>query len=210
MSDLTLKAIGDSLGIPEATLRFYRDRYAEFIPCVGEGRTRRYPAAATEVFKAIADLTKSGKVAAEITAYLYSSYAVNPTVTTAIKTQGEPQPPQRNEKSLNAMTAIIPQSHVIPLPEGMQAVMIALAEEQNSLLKQLITAMDNRNSATTDGLPDVLTFAEAAALARVSVRTLHRRKKQDPKFPAGGITKRISKQEFMKWLGGNATATQTQ
>lgn len=210
MNDLTLKAIGESLGIPEATLRFYRDRYSEFIPCVGEGRTRRYPAAAIEVFKAIADLTKTGKRPDEITTSLYSSYAVNPTVTTAIETQGETQQSQRNEKTLNAMTAMIPQGQVIPLPEGIQAVMIALAEEQNSLLKQLITAMDKRNSVITDGLPDVLTFAEAAALARVSIRTLHIRKKQDPKFPAGGITKRISKQEFMKWLGGNATATQTQ
>ncbi|WP_333594321.1 helix-turn-helix domain-containing protein [Anaerospora hongkongensis] len=210
MNDLTLKAIGDSLGIPEATLRFYRDRYAEFIPCVGEGRTRRYPAAAVEVFKTIADSTKAGKKPEEITNYLYSNYAINPTAITATEAQGESQQPQRNEKTLNAMTAIIPQSHVVPLPEGIQAVMIALAEEQNSLLKQLLTAMDNRNNVMADGLPDVLTFAEAAALARVSVRTLHRRKKEDPKFPAGGIKKRIAKQEFLKWLGGNATATQTQ
>jgi len=52
---LTLKEIAIKLGLPESTLRKYRDTYPQFIPYVGSGRDRRYKEDAIEVFKAIRD-----------------------------------------------------------------------------------------------------------------------------------------------------------
>ncbi len=52
---LTLKQIADYLGLPESTLRKYRDAYPQFIPHVGSGRTRRYRESAKDIFALIRD-----------------------------------------------------------------------------------------------------------------------------------------------------------
>jgi DNA-binding transcriptional MerR regulator len=50
---MTLKEIAQKLGLPESTLRKYRDAYPQFMPYVGTGRERRYREGAVEVFNAI-------------------------------------------------------------------------------------------------------------------------------------------------------------
>ncbi|MFA6448455.1 MAG: MerR family transcriptional regulator [bacterium] len=52
---MTLKDIAQMLGLPESTLRKYRDAYPQSVPYVGSGRERRYREDAVEVFKAIRD-----------------------------------------------------------------------------------------------------------------------------------------------------------
>ncbi len=49
----TIKELSKELKIPESTLRYYRDRFEEFIPTVGKGRKRRYKEEAIDVFKLI-------------------------------------------------------------------------------------------------------------------------------------------------------------
>lgn len=39
----TLKQISQELSIPEASVRYYRDALADFLPTIGNGRNRRYP-----------------------------------------------------------------------------------------------------------------------------------------------------------------------
>jgi DNA-binding transcriptional MerR regulator len=51
----TLREIARELNLPESTIRYYRDAFAPFIPTVGLGRRRRYPADAVDVFRTIAD-----------------------------------------------------------------------------------------------------------------------------------------------------------
>jgi hypothetical protein len=50
---LTLKDIAIKLGLPESTLRKYRDAYDKYIPMVGTGRDRLHKQEAIEVFRAI-------------------------------------------------------------------------------------------------------------------------------------------------------------
>jgi DNA-binding transcriptional MerR regulator len=50
---MTLKEIAQKLGLPESTLRKYRDAYPQFMPYVGSGREKRYKEVAIEVFNAI-------------------------------------------------------------------------------------------------------------------------------------------------------------
>ena len=209
MSDLTLKAIGDSLGIPEATLRFYRDRYADFIPCSGEGRTRRYPEAAVEVLKTISDLTKAGKKPEEITANLYDSYPVNPTVMTATQTQDRPQRPQQTgitaeEIPLTATTATETQYLPQRLTQSPQAMMTALLEGLDRAVGEVANLLAKRNALAADSLPDILTIQEAAGLARVSVSTLRKKMKTDSTLPVQvfGSRKRVPKEQFMQWMSG--------
>ena len=51
----TLREIAGELNLPESTVRYYRDTFAAYIPTVGLGRRRRYPAEATEVFRIITE-----------------------------------------------------------------------------------------------------------------------------------------------------------
>ena len=55
MSDelLTIKEIARQLDLPESNIRYYRDRFEDFLPYVGEGRKRRYKPEALDVFRFI-------------------------------------------------------------------------------------------------------------------------------------------------------------
>lgn len=53
---ITIKDIAQRLGLPESSLRKYRDAFAQFIPSVGSGRDRRYREEAVPVFRAIREL----------------------------------------------------------------------------------------------------------------------------------------------------------
>lgn len=55
MELLTIKDLAQALGIGESTIRFWRDRYADFIPYVGEGKRRRYRPEAVDVLRFIAE-----------------------------------------------------------------------------------------------------------------------------------------------------------
>ncbi len=58
---LTIISIAKELGLPESTVRFYRDKFLEYIPFEGEGRKRRYRPEAVRVLGFIARSLRSGK-----------------------------------------------------------------------------------------------------------------------------------------------------
>lgn len=57
----TLREIARALGLPESTVRYYRDAFAPYVPTVGRGRRRRYPPEAIDVLRRIADLFAEGR-----------------------------------------------------------------------------------------------------------------------------------------------------
>jgi DNA-binding transcriptional MerR regulator len=69
---LTITDIAKKLNVPESTLRYYRDRFAECIPAVGNGRTRKYPDGATEMFTLILEQSRAGAERRDIEAALQS------------------------------------------------------------------------------------------------------------------------------------------
>ena len=62
----TIADISRELGIAESTLRYWRDRYSDFIPVEGSGRKKRYKEEALSVFSKIAELTAESKTAEEV------------------------------------------------------------------------------------------------------------------------------------------------
>ena len=58
---LTIISIAKELGLPESTVRFYRDKFLEYIPFEGEGRKRKYRPEALRVLRFIACSLRSGK-----------------------------------------------------------------------------------------------------------------------------------------------------
>jgi DNA-binding transcriptional MerR regulator len=71
---LTISAIAQKIGIAESTVRYYRDRFSDFIPSVGEGRFRRYKPEALEILRLIAESLRSGRTAIETQALLEYKY----------------------------------------------------------------------------------------------------------------------------------------
>lgn len=52
---LTMAQIAKQLNLAESTARFYRDRFEDFIPSIGEGRKKRYKPETIEVLRFIAE-----------------------------------------------------------------------------------------------------------------------------------------------------------
>lgn len=63
---LTLKEISRRLNVPESSIRYYRDRFLEYLPARGEGRKRRYRSDALEIFRTIVQGYKNDQNAEEI------------------------------------------------------------------------------------------------------------------------------------------------
>lgn len=63
---LTIAEVAKQLNIPESTARFYRDRFENFIPSVGDGRKKRYKPETAEVLRFIAEGFKHSLTTADI------------------------------------------------------------------------------------------------------------------------------------------------
>ncbi len=75
---LTVREISRRTGIPESTLRYYRDVFPDRIPTVGRGRHRRHPAAAVAVYRRIAELFAAGESRAGVRRRLANARAASP------------------------------------------------------------------------------------------------------------------------------------
>ncbi len=92
MSDLlTMAEIARQLNLPESTVRYYRDRFPEFVPAVGDGRGRRYRPEALDVLQTIADAMREGTPAEDVAAALARQYPI-----TSID-RSNPQQQDRNQ-----------------------------------------------------------------------------------------------------------------
>jgi DNA-binding transcriptional MerR regulator len=74
---LTIAEIARRLNIPESTVRYYRDRFAAYIPDIGEGRSRRYKSETIEVIRFISDSMKAGIPVEDIESMLQARFSVN-------------------------------------------------------------------------------------------------------------------------------------
>lgn len=63
---LSIKDISQELGIPQSTLRYYRDLFMDYLPATGEGKKKRFYPEAIEVFQVIAKSMHMNKNADDI------------------------------------------------------------------------------------------------------------------------------------------------
>jgi len=75
---LTLRAIADELGLPESTVRYYRDLFEGYLPVSGRGRRRRYPRRAIDLLRLAADGFAEGRHRQEIGAQLAEATGAPP------------------------------------------------------------------------------------------------------------------------------------
>lgn len=62
----TLKSIAAAAGLPESTVRIYRDEFEEFLEAMGEGRRRRYGPESAERLARICTWKRDGRTNSQI------------------------------------------------------------------------------------------------------------------------------------------------
>ena len=71
---LSIKEIARQLEVPESNVRYWRDRFEDYLPVVGEGRKRRYKKQALDIFQAIRDGYQANQSTEDIARDLARNY----------------------------------------------------------------------------------------------------------------------------------------
>lgn len=69
-----MKRIAEKVGIPESTIRYYRDRHKDFVPYIGKGRRRRYTEESLEILLRICGYAEENLNAIDIDERLDAEY----------------------------------------------------------------------------------------------------------------------------------------
>jgi DNA-binding transcriptional MerR regulator len=71
---LSVAEIARELELPESTVHYWKNRFAQHLPSVGRGRQKRFKPEAIEVFSTISRLLKEGHTARDVMDQLSQSY----------------------------------------------------------------------------------------------------------------------------------------
>lgn len=137
MSDnLTMAQIAQQLSLPESTVRYYRDKFSEWIPMVGEGRHRRYRPEAVEILRAIADVLRNHGTPDAVIAVLSHSYPR--TIPATIPQQQTAAAQQQSDSGL------VEAFQALRVAVELQTQQLAVVQEE---LRQLRTQLNTREEA---------------------------------------------------------------
>ena len=75
---LAVAEIARALDVPESTVHYWKNRFAQYLPSVGEGRQKRFQAEAVEIFGAIAEMLRNGHTAQDVMERLAKQYPLTP------------------------------------------------------------------------------------------------------------------------------------
>jgi DNA-binding transcriptional MerR regulator len=73
----SIAAVARHLDVPESTLHYWKNRFRDHLPSLGEGRGRRFRVESLEIFRAIAEGLGRGLSVAEVKADLAGRFPVN-------------------------------------------------------------------------------------------------------------------------------------
>lgn len=158
---LTMSQIAKQLNLAESTARFYRDRFENFIPSVGEGRKKRYKPETIEVLRFIAEGFNRNLTATDIEDSLSRMVArniefeeVTATTTAAAQQQSKNEP---NHYALQLQIAI----------EQMSAAMQIIADQKTEIaeLRKHVAIIENRQQEQQNYLESVKEMHEAEVAA---------------------------------------------
>jgi DNA-binding transcriptional MerR regulator len=156
---MTLKEIAHQLGVPESSLRKYREIFEAFIPSVGSGRSRRYREDAIEILREIRDLREEMHMPWDaITDTLAKKYPIDAT----------PAGPQTAQMQMPLQQqAPYPAEPAAPQPTAARQApqqAVAIQQPDNQIFKKMI-AVTERQTMLVNAL--ALEMIRGAEKARV-------------------------------------------
>jgi DNA-binding transcriptional MerR regulator len=127
---LSIAEISRLLEVPESTLHYWKNRFAQYLPSTGRNRQKRFKSEAIEIFKIISSMLKQGHTAEDVMAELSRKYPVN----VAIDAQGP-------ELTTSAAPAQIQQANLEPAIQLAAAMGTEIAKSINEGLKGMLSCM---------------------------------------------------------------------
>jgi len=127
---LSIAEISRLLEVPESTLHYWKNRFAQYLPSTGRNRQKRFKSEAIEIFKIISSMLKQGHTAEDVMAELSRKYPVN----VAIDAQGP-------EFATPAAPAQIQQANLEPAIQLAAAMGTEIAKSINEGLKGMLSCM---------------------------------------------------------------------
>lgn len=128
---LSIKEISQELGIPQSTLRYYRDLFMDYLPAVGEGKKKRFYPEAVEVFQAIAQGMHKNKSNEDITSDL------NQRFTRFIDVNEGDDQAQDSSATYSQKAEISQVQALSPLTQLDGSAIMAVVASQNQALQQI-------------------------------------------------------------------------
>jgi DNA-binding transcriptional MerR regulator len=145
------------LDVPESTLHYWKNRFDDVLPSVGQGRGKRFRAEAVDIFRSIGRLLGQGLSAADVRAELARSHPINitPTPAQAVTViEGAPGAPSLAGDAALAMAAHIgaeiARSLANHLNQQLPPPQMALPDETAESLKAELAAVRAENAAMTE------------------------------------------------------------
>ncbi len=172
---LTLRAIADELGLPESTVRYYRDRFEGYLPVTGRGRRRRYPRRAVELLRLAADGFAEGRHRDEIAAQLAETTGAPPPPAGAIVRHAASRGGAETARELLAVVLDGERERreamwqmareIMHLGEALERQQVTLAELADRIERQAIRALPaGPDVEIVDGEAEHVTAARGAEL----------------------------------------------
>ncbi len=89
---LSVAEIARRLGVPESTVHYWKNRFAQHLPSAGAGRQKRFKPEAVEVFRVIAEMFSLGHSAQDVMETLGKNFPLTASVDGAPQAVGEAAP----------------------------------------------------------------------------------------------------------------------
>jgi len=185
---LTVAEIAKELQIPESTVRYYRDRFLDYIPYVGEGRAKRYRLETLDVLRFIAEGFNRKLTATEIEEGLSRMVARNIDVeeTTAMTAAAVQQQshfsmsPQVMEEIRNIMGQFTQAMNVIADQKEeiaeLRKVVVVLKEQQEQQKQYIESSLNEQNEKFMAAIQSIQEEREAASKKKTWWRRLFEEK----------------------------------
>lgn len=134
----TLKDIAVELKVPESNLRYWRDKYAEWIPHQGRGRKRRYPDKAVEVLRFVCGMAERSENADAIKEALDTDFE------RVIDIEPETQRNTIAEQQRRNGMLPVPQGDMLPVMDAMTRALEIMADQKSRIdhLEQRLTVLE--------------------------------------------------------------------
>ncbi|MEZ7196087.1 MerR family transcriptional regulator [Pseudodesulfovibrio karagichevae] len=87
---LSVAEIARELDLPESTVHYWKNRFAQHLPSVGRGRQKRFKPEAVEIFSTISRLLKEGHTARDVMDRLSQDYPLQADAVPATSGGGQP------------------------------------------------------------------------------------------------------------------------
>ncbi|MFP4392206.1 MAG: MerR family transcriptional regulator [Desulfohalobiaceae bacterium] len=201
---LTIKEIARTLEVPESNIRYYRDRFQEFLPAVGQGRKKRYKAQALEVFRYIVQAYQNDLSTEQVAQKLQHKFPRHLLPAQELQDEAQPNPDTQQPMSFHSLlqsqaSTLESLSQVLLQKDTINNEVYKLAQEQQRLKKGLVLLWKSSKRQGHADNSDKSSQADSLHELRLEIKELGQRQEELRSWVEGelqGIKEQLKKSQF--------------